>query len=226
MSTFPVRAEQSGPATPIGCPQCGAFELFQKASAIYEEGSSRVDGRTRWVGWGVGFNLKGAAVAPAIGLGVAGGRLKGIQRTDIAARLAPPAQPYRPRPRPGGRLAPSLTECVVWGLAGAMGGGLVGLYGAALLIAVGARVATLQGSLPSAAAATMAWIVVASIGLTLLLSAAGTVLGGAFAVWCCHRDLKRSRPDVEAAWSRWDDAMAGWQRLWYCSRCGNESRVP
>jgi ribosomal protein S27E len=72
------------------CPQCGSANHLVKASAAYEQGTSRISGQQRAVGGAITYSSDaGIGLAP----GGVGGNFTGIQQTAVARRLSPPISP-------------------------------------------------------------------------------------------------------------------------------------
>ena len=63
------------------CQNCGAVGAFRKFSIIYEEGTHSINTSTA-----------GGVSGGGVGVGVAGGETHGSQQSDLARRVAPPAQ--------------------------------------------------------------------------------------------------------------------------------------
>lgn len=69
----------------LNCPACGS-EQVQKASVIFEAGTSQNVGHTMGTGVGVGLNGK-------MGIGFGSGTTKTTSKTVLAQRLSPPRPP-------------------------------------------------------------------------------------------------------------------------------------
>lgn len=70
----------------IRCPQCGAIQECRKASAIYEQHSSNIDGDISLSGTGYSWSGEYAA-------GSANGKISATQQTFVAKKIAPPKKP-------------------------------------------------------------------------------------------------------------------------------------
>ncbi len=178
------------------CPNCRS-ENIQKLSVIYSEGSTSSTQTVLAIG--LGDSNKRA------GLGGAVGQVLGASSSTLAKSVAPPTQPTQFSPR----LAGCLTAIVVFFLV---------LFVSWFVVAIINDLVSGNdyGSQPSTSADLLLGGIL--VVLPLVLALVFAVRSGSSVQRSTEQTQQREYPTKLAAYN---EAMAKWQRSYFCHRCGN-----